>query len=248
LKHISRLFAQQKTDIYDVAQYLIAQKCKILDIDEKKQAIIIGFERPLCTVIYLDEDDNSLFRLESTIVFEAEIANLRTISSIAHVAMSHGFGISGLVPSEEGKIKLYIMKYLDLNMMKKRLVEDIKNKKECLKVIISYINQRMGQKHLRELDLSMFSEIDISQFNPQLLGERKDFVYQSWEMYADSVPDLVKNPSVNGIALLEEIQACAKFEYKNKMHLSEVGHIVLDELVWNRNFVEGAAEGKFHIN
>jgi hypothetical protein len=247
-KSVSKFFSEPNADLYDIVAHLIGQKFNIIDVDEKRQATIVGFEKPLCTVIYIDEDDPSTIRLESTMVFEAELANLRTMSSISHVAMSHGFGVSGLVPTESGRVKLYVMKYIDLDVMKKRLPDDVRKMYECLKIIISYINQRVGHKHLNELDLSMFSEIDISQFNPQLMGERKDFVYQSWEGYAESVLKLQKDPAIDGISLLEEIQACAKFEHKNQMHLSEVGNIVLDELVWNRNFIEAAAEGKFHIN
>lgn len=245
---VSEFFSASNTDLYDIVKHLVDCKIKILDVDEKRQAAIVGFDEPLCTVVYIDEDDPTTIRLESTMVFEADIANLRTMSSIAHVTMSHGFGLSGLVPGDEGKVKLYVMKYIDLGTMKKKLPEDIKKMNDCLKIIISYINQRMGQKHLKELDLSMFSEVDITQFNPQLMGEKKDFQYQSWETYAESVLELQKNPSINGVSLLEEIQACAKFEHKNQMHLSEVGNIILDELVWNRNFIEAAAEGKFHIN
>jgi len=228
-----------------IGKYMEKSGYSLSEIDQDEYAFLVDLGDPICTLVSLDETTKSLM-LESTLVLEPHILNLKTFSAMAHVCMSNGLGMSGVVPGSNGTVKVYIGKTISDKSMK-RLPYEMEQVRTCITQIIGYINYRSGQNELLSLDLSMFEEIDVNNFNPQVFGEKKDFIYRTWQNYANAVVSSSANLS-EASDTINKINACAEFERLNDLSLSEVGDIVLEELVWNRGFVSTAEEDDYQIN
>lgn len=238
--------AINNTKIKVVGSYLTKSGFSISEIDHDDQAFLVDLGDPICTLVSFDKDTQSLL-LESTLILEPNIMNLKTFSAMAHVCMSNGLGMSGIVPANNGTIKVYIGKTISSASIK-RLPYELEQVRTCLTQIIGYINYRSGHSELLNLDLSMFEEIDVSNFDPQVFGEKKDFVYRTWQNYANAVVSSSENLS-EASETIKRINACAEFERLNDLRLSEVGDIVLEELVWNRGFMSmSEEEDDFFVN
>lgn len=233
------------TKIKVVGNYLTKCGFDISEIDHDDQAFLIDLGDPICMLVSFDRDTRSLL-LESTLILEPSILNLKTFSAMAHVCMSSGMAMSGIVPADNGTVKVYIGKTIDSASVK-RLPYELEQARTCIAQIIGYVNYRSGQSELLNLDLSMFEEIDVSNFDPQVLGETKDFVYRTWQNYASAIVSSSDDLSETS-ETIRRINACAEFERLNDLKLSEVGDIVLEELVWNKGFASLAEDDDHFLN
>lgn len=250
LARIKTWLASFKTDETLLGSLVAAIKASgysVVDVDPKTESILVDLGKPICTLVFVSKDRAS-YAIESTIVFVPDIINLSTLSHLAHTAITGGFGISGVVPTGNGSLKIYVGKTVDFRAIDRISIE-LENMKECVKMMVGYINYRTNQLNTQKLDLSMFEEIDdLEGFDPQMLGEQKDFIYRSWQRFAEEVAAEAEDVAEAADAL-RKISACAEFESKNSMHLSEIGDMIKDELLWNRSILTMArADDKYNVN
>ena len=73
-------------------------------------------------------------------------------------------------------------------------------------------------------------------------------MYSTWKEFADAIAETAGDEyELSGS--IAEVNACAEFEHKNGMSLSEVGDIILNELLWNRQLIASAeSDGDYYVN
>ena len=143
----------------------------------------------------------------------------------------------GFTAKTPEQAKVFIAKDIHYTHSSKKIGELIENVKACSNSIISYFTNANKRMSVDFLDLSMFNDVDLYLFNPQFLGENKEFIFRTWDKYIEYIEDNPENPMLgNTESLLPELEACKLFEETNKMILAEIGHRVLRELVWNSRF------------
>lgn len=238
--------ALKKSAIGSLVNAIKFTRFPVIDIDPETKSILVDLGKPLCTLVFLDKDEKS-YLIESTIVFDSDILNVSTFSHLAHTTITAGFGISGVVPVGNGSVKLYVGKSIDMRALG-RLPEELSKIKDCINMMIGYINYRTEQLGASNLDLSMFEAIeDIETFDPQMLGEQKDFVYRTWQKFAEEIAEEAEDVAEAAEAL-RKISACAEFEVKNDMNLSEIGDMIKGELLWNRSLFSVDEDDKYSVN
>lgn len=242
---IKNIFKRKARKV-DIISNLISKKYSILQGDAGDDSLLVDIGDPLVTLVTMEKND-TVVRIESTLIFESRVANLKTFSTMSHVAMTHGIAMSGLVPAKNQNLKVYLAIEMNYSEAKKTILDRLEEMRICLDTLVKYITVRSDHFEMRHIDLSMFDAIDLNGFDPQYLGEKKEFVFQSWKAFAQAIHDAAgEEYEITGS--LVEVNACAEFEHKNKMLLSEVGDIILNELLWNREFLMAAEEDKYHVH
>jgi hypothetical protein len=214
-------------------------------MDEESMSILIDFGD--FSVLVSLEPDGRTINFEATLIFDGDLGNMKTLSSLAHTAYYHRFGISGLSNKASSQVKLYLGRDLDYSSIHK-LGEVLEASYQCLDTMVRYLYYRSLQTDSAALDLSMFEDVNLFLFDPQAMGEKKDFHFGDWSKYADSVSSGETEVVVDPEIVIEEIQACAEFENKNNMLLSEVGDRILEEIIWHRQMRELAKSDKYSVN
>ena len=235
--YFSDLVSSKQKKLNQLAcQKIVSKFYKIADQDDEKNTILIDMGDDIHTLLTMSEK----LALDSSVVFDASLINLKTLSTVSNFGMMFAVSVSGVLPNGNKKIKLLFCKEAGST---KYLLRSLVEMKRCIALVSKYLNQRADQHRTSNLDLSMFEHVDPYSFNPLSLGEKKDFIYRTWKDY---IVDVSVSPSTNIelSSLVSELQACSEFEEKNKMLLSEVGEYVLDELLWNKAMSESAHEWK----
>lgn len=228
-------FLKSKTD--KALIHLKKQGIAVEDLDLKNKVAIIKLGKQEA-LLSLDEFP----RMEAAIIFDASIINLHTYSNINLYANLYGCITSQIHTQENKKIKIVFKRLVDI----KRIKYCIRQMHKCIQSCTIYLTERLKQQELTNLDLSMFEELDISSFDPKSLGEKKEFIYKSWQNFiVDAAQSTSSNKELS--ELVSELNACSEFEQRNKMRLSEIGDVVLNELVWNKNIMVNQDE-EFKIN
>lgn len=176
-------------------------------------------------------------RLEATVTIKSdELVSLKTLSDISNIAFIHTCSMSGMKHGYEG-IRISI----GLSIPGKLCFDNIKTSilylEQCIKSMDTYIFGRYSSFNDSSLDLSMFEETDLFLFDPQALGEKKQFIYETWTNYLEKA---AHEDFYSFSESVVDIKACMLFEEANKLLLSEVGDMVLRELIWNRNMSESS--------
>lgn len=240
----------KNNDFRKLVEKLIVDGNMITEINLDDGIVLFSIGGNNSVLLCLDKEKGTL-KLETTIVFDSAIVNLKTLSNMAHTSMSHGFGISGIITNENGTSKIYVGKDIEWADAVASLNRDLKTFQILIGKLSEYLNFRTKQKEITHLDFSMFDKIKLKNFNPQAAGEKKDFLYTSWQKYADHVVgERTDEDDFEEISEeIEEISACAEFELKNKMSLSEVGNFILDELHWSKSLsLDNREDIKFNVN
>jgi hypothetical protein len=176
--------------------------------------------------------------LETNVVFDAEVANLKLFSDIVDVIFMHKCISTGLTHGGDEQVQVTICHPLDKRITKASIAEGAQNISKCLQDLTKLIQDKLANIQNHIVDLSMFEHLDISSFNPRMLGERKEFLYKTWNNYAQAALKLNESPTLANVeATISEIVACRDFEAKNEMLLAEIGDSVLQELRMHRKML-----------
>lgn len=228
-----------------VKKSIIKAGYDIGDIDKENLSLLVNHEE-FSLLVSLDPETKTI-EFNSTIIFDGDLGNLKTLSSLAHTAFYYKFTISGLSHKSNCQTRLYLEKELDYSSVKKvGFVTQCAH--QCIDTIVRYLHYRHLQNDLDNLDLSMFEDIDLFLFDPKGMGEKKDFQFGDWTSYSSSVSRGEIEMIVDSEIMINEIEACAKFEQANNMLLSEVGDRILEELVWNRQMKDLSVSDDYSIN
>jgi len=220
----------------------------ICDIDKKSFSMLVELKDEISALITLDAPNDSI-NIETTIVFDNHISNLKTISSIAHIAYYYKMGISGLTYKNKSHTRFYLGKDISFNSALKSLTNEFDSFFKCVSGVTNYLMYRISQEDLGFVDISMFETIDLGMFDPKGLGEKKDFVFDgSWDNFIESVLTDDTELFYDLESFLDELRACQEFEQRNNLLLSEVGGALVGQIIWHRQMQENAKEDKYSEN
>lgn len=242
-------------------QFITAAKLKVIeknitktgyniaDTDTVAQSFLLDLGDGIGILLSLNE--KHLLRFEAAIIFDGELLNLKTYNDIANIFYTANMCVTGMYPQGNGKVKFYASCTTDfarVNQLGDVLIEF----HSAIILAHRYIKLRETHTAYPMLDLSMFESIDVYGFNPKDLGEKKDFIFGNWNTFVSAIVhshEAGELTSQEAAAILMEIKACESFESKNKMLLSEIGEVVWQEIVWNRNLQDQLSdEDKTYIN
>lgn len=234
--------------ISGIRKAIIKSNYDIVDVDFSTMSFLVDLNDDVTAVISKEGD---AVRLESSLVFDAEILNMKTYGDIANIAFTGEMPITGIIPAGNGNVKIYISRIALRHQLKsmKPILDDFKSGMMCIK---KYIDLRENVTKYPMLDLSMFEEMDLNGFDPRAIGEKKEFVFGTWHNFVRSLMRSCESESLDyevAKQMLAEIKACEEFERSNKLSLAEVGDLVWKELVWNRELEETQLiSGSTYIN
>lgn len=233
-----------------IEKQLVKSKYRIADIDKISNSFLIDLGRDLSVLLTVDKDLAQYLRLETAIIFDGDILNLKTYSDIANIFYTADMPITGIYPQGSGKVKFYVNRTIPFSAVTS-LPDILADLHSGISLCEKYLQLRENRTKYPMIDISMFSDIDSNGFNPKDLGEKKDFIFGNWKTFINAVVKSHEDGDLSsdqaGLMLLE-LKACELFEEKNKLMLSEIGEVVWQELVWSRNFQNDLSDDKTYIN
>jgi len=197
------------------------------DVDVEDNAILFKTLNDKTALFMVDTTIGH--RLESTIAFDAEASSLKAVSDIANVAFSHKCCTTGLKVSGPGRLRVLIAYHLGSGLSKEAVENGVELLGLCIEEIVENLTLKVDNASKAMIDISMFSEFDAMIFNPRLIGERKEFLYSTWDNYARAV--LQNQDELASVeTTIDEIMACKEFEEVNDIPLAEIGDVARKEL------------------
>lgn len=222
-----------------VAGQLNKDVYRIADIDHNNGSILVDLGNNLDVLISIDRITASQVRLETSMVFSGDTLNLKTYSELANICYAEDVPLTGVYAKGDGKVKIYISKTVQMSavhILSKALLEII----NAITLCQQYLQLRSNCAKYPMLDLSMFSDLEIDNFFPKDLGEKKDFIHGSWQSFIDAILRDYDSGTISpedASITIKELEACRLFEEANDLLLSEVGDTVYQEIVWNRDLL-----------
>lgn len=215
------------------------------DTDLQTKSILINNE--VSSILVSLSPNCKVIQFECTLIFDADLNNLKTLSSLLHTAYYYSLRATGVMKNNDHQVKIYLSTDLDYQNIK-QMPNVLKNISDCIETVVGYLYFRGIQTDTTSLDISMFEGLDLFLFDPQLLGEKKDFQFGDWSAFANSVLGGEYESGLSHDGLIEEIRACEEFENRNNMLLSEVGDRVFEEVLWNRQFKLESENDEYSVN
>lgn len=221
---------------------------EVVDTDKKTNTLAFKLEED-SVALFIADSSTLGHRIEATILFPAEILNLKLLSDISTIAYTHRCASSGAVHSGAQKAKVEVAFYLGEQFNRRDLAVGLSYIAQCVKTLGERLISKAGAVSTFKFDLSMFDDESIPFFDPQLVAERKEFMHGSWDNYIKAVANqqAVQAYSADVDHNLDVVVACREFESLNEVALVEVGDSVMMELARHRNN-KAAPEDKKNIN
>lgn len=211
---------------------------EVVDTDKSTGTLAFKFDEGSVALFVVDQTTLG-HRIEATVLFGAEILNLKLMSDIATLAYQHRCSISGAIPTGNQKTKFELSySFGEKGFSRRDVAVGLTYVAQCLKQIGERLLGKAAAVNTFKFDLTMFDEPEIPFFDPQLVAERKEFRYGDWDNYVQAVANQqalgayhadVEHP-------LDLVLACRDFEVVNNVSLAEVGECVMSELARHRNF------------
>ena len=241
LEYISNVFASFKTRLAFLiaTRYLKALGYQNISSDIKDKSILFSFDKDKVAILNMDHDMLG-YSIEATVVFSADVLSLKTISDLCNLTFMYRCSCSGVRPAADDRVRLNLAYHLGDSLSVSNIGLGMTYVNKCLATLELYLSERIARSDKDMYDLSMFESIDLTGFNPQDTGERKEFIFGSWEAYANAIREEYATFTNHPYAAdaLSKIEACKLFEERNKIPLSEVGTWLLDDLILGRQLRE----------
>ena len=212
-------------------------------VDHLENTFLVHLKDPILCFVFWDKKKHTL-TVESTLILDKEMADLNNLSKISDISMFFGFGASGYSPLDEGAVQIFISKSFHFNGYK-GLALDLDSVEECIGDIIKEIYLKPGEADFANLDLSMFEGIDLDSIDLKELASTKRFGFKTWQKYLEKISSEQEDGFED---VLKLVKACALFEDTNEVDLCDLGDVVMEELIWNRELISTSREEEFQIN
>ena len=156
-------------------------------------------------------------RLESAYPFHINNFSKKLIYEIMNITHKHGFSCSGPIFGNQEHPEEVIFS-IGIMLPSSRSVKKYSDKMyKCLLDISSFDKELKRQTDFTFIDLSMFTDLDLEYFDPQLLASIKDEKYRgSWDLFYEEMLKINSSTS-------ELIRKCVEFENVNDKDISLVG-------------------------
>jgi hypothetical protein len=219
-----------------------------LSADLHDKSILFTFDQDRVAILNMDYDMLG-YSIEATVVLPAHILSLKTMSDLCNIIFTYCCAGSGIRPAGDDSIRLNVSYHIGETLSLGGIKLGIQYLCKCLATLELYLVQRNKNIDKEIYDLSMFEHIDLTGFNPQDMGEQKEFIFGSWEAYSKSVrteyDDFPNHPYA--VDVLSKISACQIFEEKNGIPISEIGTWLVDDIILYRQMIE-TSKTSFGIN
>jgi len=156
-------------------------------------------------------------RIEAKVVFDRDNISQKLIFTLMDIAHIHGFGCSAptFQGSEDSSMTFLVGTILPSS---RSLNKYLKRIHSCLYSIAEFSKEFSRQLDFSQLDLTMFSDLDIK-FHPEQLAAIRDQHYSgSWKMFHDNMVSESRSEEA------DLINRCVKFEQANEKDLGFVGY------------------------
>lgn len=207
------------------------------DIEDK--SILFSFDQCRAAILNMDHDMLG-YSIEATVVFASEVLSLKTMSDISNLTFMYRCSCSGVRPASDGRVRLNLSYHIGRSVNTAGIRIGMLYVTKCLATLELYLTERLQRTDKESYDLSMFEDIDLVGFSPQIMGECKEFIYGSWDAYVEVVKRDFASFTNHPYAadLLAKIESCRRFEEINNVPLSEIGIALLDDITLNRQLRE----------
>lgn len=235
-------------DFRRAERYLKSLGYSDINPDMKDKSIIFSFDRGRVAILNMNHDTLG-YSIEATVVFSAEILSLKTNSDMSNLIFMYCCSSSGIRPASESRVRMNISYHIGDKLKFSSLKLGMIYMLKCLATLELYLTERLARLDKDVYDLSMFEDLDLTGFNPQDMGERKEFIFGSWDAYSSFVKEEYAGfpNSPYAVDILAKIKACQDFEEINKIPVSEIGIKLLDDIILNRQLIE-VSKTSFGIN
>lgn len=205
---------------------------EITDTDEAARCLAFRLNENI-VAIFITDDSTLGNRIEISVIFDAMVVNLRLMSDLANIALAHKCSLSGLSHAKDGTCKVELAYYLGSKIGLKEVEIAITYMEACIKQVMDTILGKIDSVNSFSWDLSMFDTEDLRVFNPQQIGEIKEYMYGDWPDYLEEAGKLTSIPyhMVEPTFDINILLACQKFETVNKVQLVDMGNVLFGELV-----------------
>jgi hypothetical protein len=212
---------------------------KEITSDIKDKSIIFTFDDFRVATLNMDNDMLG-YSIEATAVFSADIISMKCLSDISTLIFTHRCSNSGIRPASENRVRLNLSYHIGNDFSRTSIEVGMLYLNKCLATLELYLLDRIKSNSKVVYDLSMFEHMNLAGFNPQHMGEKKEFVYGSWKAYVDATIDEFGPAAGNAYVtdVLIKIEACSLFEHENERLVAEVGSNLLDDLMMHRQLHE----------
>lgn len=212
---------------------------KNISKDIADKSILFSFENDRVAILNMDHDMLG-YSIEATIVFSADTLSLKTVSDMNNLIFMYRCSCSGVRPAADLKVRLNLTYHMGNALSRSQIEVGMIYVQKCLSTLEMYLTERLNRTNNKSYDLSMFESIDLTGFNPQDTGERKEFIFGSWDAYSVAITEeyagFINHPYATDA--LAKIEACKLFEEKNKISISEVGTWLLEDIILSRQLRE----------
>ena len=158
-------------------------------------------------------------RMESAYAFNIMNYSQKMIFKMMGITHKHGFSCSAPMFGDKEHENEVVFSIGCVLPSKKSLNKYSKRMYECLKDIAKFDKELKRQNDFSVVDLSMFTDLDLEYFDPQIFSSIRDETYNgSWDLFYD---DMIKNEN-NASAQI--IVKCVQFEEVNDKDIALVGN------------------------
>ena len=184
--------------------------------------------------------DTATISASSTLRTDPNLINLSNFSNLVNNAGSVGITCSSPTPTLDGNTTICFTKttpYCGQDSLEDLMIDFY----FALKVTSWFLDEQATVHKNPKLDLSMFQNLELSNFNTKDLGEKKEFIFGSWAKFKEAITRACKQGEITQRDLdlfLAELDACEEFEEKHTHRLASIGDVVWQEIVWNRDLLE----------
>ena len=172
-------------------------------------------------------------RIEAQVLFDSDCVGHKLTHHMMDISWKHGFGCSApRFHDEDQKVLFSIGTVMpserSLSRCSKRL-------QVCLYDIARLSTDFVRQMDFSRLDLSMFSDVDIQEFDPQLMAALRDQQYGGdWQRFKQAMEDSGREDEA------KMVERCREFEVANSKDMGLVGNKLMHALA---TLDDGAGKG-----
>lgn len=231
--------AKAKLEFWITARKILALGYTHTVSDIADKSIMFAFEDGKAALLNMNHDKMG-YSIEATVLFSSDVLSLKTMSDISNIVFMHKCSNSGVRAATDNRVRTNLCYNIGGYPTISRIKEAVSNLSLCLITLEMYLVERINRLDHDAYDLSMFETIDTNALNLQLMGEQKEYVHGSWDAFTNSINNeyssFTNHP--HAIDMLTKIAACKSFEEVNDSLISEVGDLILDDIVLNRQLHE----------
>ena len=162
-------------------------------------------------------------RLEAAVIFDGDALSQKLVFQMMDISWRHGFGCSAPQYEDEGDLVFSIGTILPSSRSLKRYAIKLQG---CLEEMANFSAEFARQLDFTTLDISMFSDVDLSDLDLSTIAAVRDQQYNgSWDAFRSGMEKSGRDEEA------KVVERCQEFERVNNRDIGFVGNKLLDTLI-----------------